>query len=287
MPVESSLWFEEKYELDKGRTMKIRIKNLIEQIDSEFQKIEIYETDPFGKMLVLDGVIMCTEWDEHAYHEMLAHVPMFTHPAPEKVLVIGGGDGGTLREVLKHSEVRQADICEIDGDVIRMCRKHLPSLSCSFDDPRVRVYMEDGAKFVERSRGEYDIILVDSADPVGFCKVLFSEDFYRALSNALEDDGIAVTQSESYFYHLDLIETLTGYAKKYFRHPGYYNTTIPTYPSGIIGFTFCSKKHHPLNAPAEQRIRKIESQLKYYNPGIHSGAFRLPSFVQKRIKVEV
>ncbi len=285
MPVESSFWFEDILELNNGRTIKIKIDDLIETYDSEFQKIQIYKTKPFGKMLVLDGVIMCTEWDEHSYHEMIAHVPMFVHPNPENVLVIGGGDGGSLREVLRHPEVKRADLCEIDRDVIRLCQKHLPTLSCSFDDNQVSVYHEDGAKFLKERKNCYDIIIVDSADPIGFCKVLFSEDFYVLIRDALKEDGIAITQSESFYYHLDLIETLTGYAKKNFKEPAYYYTTVPTYPSGLIGFTFCSKKYHPLDDLNEKRISSIQTSLKYYNPGIHRGAFQLPGFVRDRIRL--
>ncbi len=285
MSVESSLWFEEAFEVDEGRTTKIKIEDLIEAYDSDFQRIEIYKTKPFGKMLVIDGVIMCTEWDEHAYHEMICHVPMFVHPGPRDVLVIGGGDGGTLREVLKHPEVRKADICEIDKHVIRLCQKHLPVLSCSFDDNRTTIYNEDGAKFIKERKGHYDIVIVDSADPIGVCKTLFTEEFYVALRDVLNDDGIVVTQSESFYYHLDLIETLTGYAKKYFDKPAYYFTVVPSYPSGIIGFTFCSKRYHPLDDFDEERIAAFQSSLKYYNAGIHRGAFQLPRFVRDRINL--
>ncbi|MCU0820893.1 MAG: polyamine aminopropyltransferase [Spirochaetes bacterium] len=285
MPVQSSLWFDEILELESGRAMKVQIENLIETFDSEYQRIEIYKTKPFGKMLVLDGVIMCTDFDEHAYHEMIVHVPMCVHPNPESVLVIGGGDGGTLRELLRHKSVKRADICEIDKDVIRLCKKHFPALACSYDDPRVTVYAEDGAKFVKDRKNTYDVICVDSSDPIGFCKVLFSEEFYVSLWDSLKESGIAVTQSESYYYHLDLIQTITGYAKKYFKQPAYYFTVIPTYPSGIIGFTFCSKKYHHINDYDEKRAAAVQPSLKYYNPGIHRAAFQLPTFVRDAIKL--
>ncbi|HNR89596.1 MAG TPA: polyamine aminopropyltransferase [Spirochaetota bacterium] len=285
MSVTSELWFEEKLELDSGRTLKIRINRLIEQFESPYQRIEVYETVPFGRMLVLDGVIMCTEWDEHAYHEMITHVPLFTHAKPERVLVIGGGDGGTIREVLRHPSVAQADLCEIDGDVVRLSRTHLPSMACALDDPRVTIYHEDGAKFIAERPNHYDIIIVDSSDPIGPAEVLFSEEFYVAMRGSLREDGIAVTQSESFYYHASIVKRLTGFAKKHYAVAGYYNTIVPTYPSGIIGFTMCSKKYHPLRDFNEARVTPMQGSLRYYNPGIHRGAFDLPSFIKNEINL--
>lgn len=286
MSIESQLWFEEILEIANGRTFKIKINDLVERFDSRFQRIEIYDTKPFGRMLVLDGVIMCTEWDEHSYHEMIAHVPMFTHPKPENVLVIGGGDGGTIREVLRHPEAKRVDICEIDGDVVRLCKKHLPTMSASFDDPRVTLYTEDGAKFMKDRPGTYDIILVDSSDPIGPAAVLFSEEFYVGMKNALKDDGLIATQCESFFYHGDIIERITGYAKKHFAVPGYYYTVVPTYPSGIIGYCFASKKYHPIKDYRAERALAMQGQLKYYTPDLHRAAFALPGFIRDRIKLQ-
>lgn len=284
MPVESQSWFEEILEIANGRTFKIKINKIIDTFDSEFQRIEIYETKSFGRMLVIDGVVMCTEWDEYAYHEMIAHVPMCVHPNPESVLVIGGGDGGTMREVLKHPSVKRVDICEIDREVINFAIKYLPTMSCSFSDPRVTVYNEDGAKFVREHKNTYDIILVDSSDPIGPAVVLFTEEFYADMRGALKDDGIAATQAESFFYHADIIEKLVGFAKKLYAHAGYYYTMVPTYPSGVIGFTFCSKKYHPLNDFNEARVKALGSQLNYYNADAHRGAFFLPTFIKKRLE---
>ncbi len=286
MPELSNLWFEENFEFELGRTIKIKIEKMIEQFDSPFQRIEVYQTRPFGRMLVLDGVIMCTEWDEHAYHEMLTHVPMFTHPGPEKVLVVGGGDGGTIREVLKHPTVKEAFLCEIDEHVIRLSQKHLPALASSLDDPRVKIVYEDGAKFVKGHKNYFDIILIDSSDPIGPATVLFSEEFYSSMRDSLREGGIAATQSESFFYHGDIVQKLTGYAKKLFPIPGYYFTVVPTYPSGIIGFTFCSKKYHPLKDVDEKRIAALQPMLQYYNYAIHRGAFALPSFIASRIDIQ-
>jgi spermidine synthase len=284
MPFESSVWIEELYEMENGRTMKLKVTDKLATYDSKFQRIEIYDTKAFGRMLVLDGVFMTTEVDEMGYHEMLVHVPMCVHPNPKRVLVIGGGDGGTLREVLKHKEVEKADICEIDGDVIRLCREYMPALSCSFDDPRVTVYTEDGAKFIAERKKAYDIILVDSSDPIGPAAVLFSEEFYKNLSECLDDDGIASTQSESMFYHPNVIITLAQYNKKFFKVPSYYFTMVPTYPSGMIGFSFCSKKYHPIKDLKEEKAKALTKQLRYYNPDIHRGAFALPQFIRTKLE---
>ncbi|MFW5770232.1 MAG: polyamine aminopropyltransferase [Spirochaetota bacterium] len=283
MAIESNLWFEEILEMQAGRTMKIKIEDLIEAYDSKFQRIEVYKTRPFGKMLVLDGVIMLTEWDECGYHEMLAHVPMSTHPCPENICIIGGGDGGTMKEVLKHSTVKTVDICEIDGDVIRLSQKHFPELASSFDDSRVTVHTADGAKFVAENKNAFDIILVDSSDPIGPAEVLFSEQFYMDMKESLREDGIAVTQSESFFYHESIVAKLTGYAKKHYAAPSYYYTMVPTYPSGMIGFTFCSKKYDGLKDMDDTRTASMRDTLNYYNPHIHRGAFALPEFVRRRV----
>ncbi len=282
--MESQIWFDEALELEAGRTLKIKINRLLEQYDSAFQRIEIYETKPFGRMLVLDGVIMCTEWDEHAYHEMITHVPLCVHPNPENVLVIGGGDGGTIREVLKHPEVKRVDLCEIDGDVVRLCIKHLPTMACSFNDKRVTVYNEDGAEFVKDRKDVYDIIIVDSSDPIGPAEVLFSEGFYLAMKGSLREKGIATTQSESFYYHGDIVERLAGFAKKHYAMSGYYFTVVPTYPSGIIGFTFCSKGPHPLDDLNVKKAERLQKDCTYYNTGIHRASFALPNFIKNRVK---
>lgn len=271
----SKKWFEESLEVQAGRVVKIQYMDHLESIRSKFQKIDVYDTVPFGKMLVHDDVIMLTETDEAHYHEMIVHVAMTVHPHPHRVLVIGGGDGGTLREVLKHEEVETAHLCEIDGDVIEICKKHFPDLSCSFDDPRSRVFLDDGAQFVKQRKNEYDIIIVDSSDPIGPAEVLFQEPFYRSMFDALTADGIVVTQSESFLYHREVIEELATFNKKIFPHYSYYYTMVPTYPSGVIGFSFCSKKYHPIMDFKPERAAAITG-LEYYNDEIHKASFVLP-----------
>lgn len=270
-------WFEEQLELNNGRIVKIEYTSLVESHQSLFQKIDIYDTVAYGKMLVHDNVIMLTEFDEAHYHEMITHVALNTHANPERIAIIGGGDGGTLREVLKHPTVKLAHLCEIDGAVITLCKKHFPALANSFADPRVEVFEEDGAVFVQKQQNFYDVIIVDSSDPIGPAEVLFQEQFYRHMFQALRADGIVITQSESFLFHEKVIRDIVHFNKKIFPIYRYYYTLVPTYPSGVIGFSFCSKHYDPLLDFKVERAQSIPD-LKYYNEAIHQAAFVLPRF---------
>ena len=282
-----SNWFAEQLEIKDGRMIKIQYKELLDSVQSQFQKIDVYDTVSFGKMLVHDDVIMVTEFDEAHYHEMIVHVALNVHANPRQVLVIGGGDGGTLREVLKHKQVQTAHLCEIDGQVIEICKKHFPNLSFSFDDPRVEVFLEDGSEFVKKRENFYDVIIVDSSDPIGPAEVLFQEQFFKNISNALNHDGIVITQSESFLYHRNIIKNIVASNKKIFPLYFYYYTMVPTYPSGVIGFSFCSKKYHPIEDIHPERADALTG-LKYYNKEIHKAAFVLPQgfaeFLEKNIE---
>jgi len=273
------IWIEEKLEIKNGRALKVRITKSLEKIKSEFQEIEVVESQSFGKILLIDEVIMLTEADEFCYHEMIAHVPLCVHPKAKKVLVIGGGDGGTVREILKHDSVNEVDVCEIDEKVIEISKRHFPYLANSFDDSKVKIYCEDGNKFIKSHKDEYDIIIVDSSDPIGPAEVLFRREFYEAIFQALKDDGIIVAQAESFFYHQKIIKSLFSFIRDIYPISEYYYTLVPTYPSGIIGFTFCSKKYHPINDFNEIEALKLNN-LKYYDRGIHKAAFNLPTFAQ-------
>ncbi len=270
-------WFIEELEMDLGRSIQIKYKTILESVKSEFQQIDVYDTLPFGKMLVHDEVIMLTEFDEAHYHEMIAHVAMNSHPNPENVLVIGGGDGGTLREALKHPEVKAGHLCEIDDKVVEVCKRHFPNISGSFDDPRTECFFEDGAEFIKKRKNFYHIILVDSSDPIGPAEVLFKEEFYKNMKEALTDDGIIVTQSESFMYHRAVIKNIAEFSKKLFPIYRYYYTMVPTYPSGLIGFSYCSKKYDPIKDFREEKLEQLKN-LKYYSKEIHHSAFKLPAF---------
>ncbi len=276
------LWFEEKLEPPTGSTFRVLVNKTIERFRSEYQEIAVLETEKLGRMLILDGVIMLSEFDEFAYHEMIVHVPMLTHPDPRKILVIGGGDGGSIREIVKHKSVEEVHLCEIDRDVVEVSKRHLPALSSGFYDPRVKIFYEDGAQFVKGKKGEYDIIIVDSTDPVGAAVVLFEEPFYRDMYDALKTDGIVVSQCESIYYHQTLIKRMFEFISNIFHITGYYYSLVPTYPSGTIGFAFCSKKYHPLKDLDETRLAEL-GKLKYYTPQIHKASFCLPAFIKEML----
>jgi len=274
------LWFQDSIEFGHGCSLHIRIKNVLYHARSDFQEIVIFETEKLGRMLVIDGITMLTEYDEHAYHEMIVHVPLLLHPKPSRVLVIGGGDGGTVREVVKHAEVESVHVCEIDRQVVESCRRYLPSLASSFDDPRVEVFYEDGARFVKEHPDSYDIIIVDSTDPLGPGQILFQRPFYEDMKQCLRGQGIAVTQCESIYLHEDVIRGVHSFAKELFPKTGYYYTLVPTYPSGTIGFYFCSLGRDPLEDIDEERALRLPG-LKYYTPQVHRSAFTLPLFAAR------
>ncbi|PIN99145.1 MAG: hypothetical protein COT90_00905 [Candidatus Diapherotrites archaeon CG10_big_fil_rev_8_21_14_0_10_31_34] len=271
-------WFFETLEFDRGVSLSVKGKQIYSK-KSPFQNIEVYKTKAFGKMLVLDGAIQLTEKDEFAYQEMLAHPALFTHPKPERVLVIGGGDGGILREIAKHSDVKEIDLCEIDEGVVLASKKFLPFTAIGFKDKRVNVFYEDGFKFLKGRKNHYDVIIVDSTDPVGPGKTLFSSNFFNLIFDSLKESGIMVNQSEGIFFRMKFIAETAKKMKKIFPHYWYYYTMVPTYPSGTIGFGFASKKYSPFKV----KNKKINGKLKYYNKKIHNAAFVLPEFAEKML----
>jgi spermidine synthase len=273
------MWIQDAWDKRKGRTISIKALKKIESYRSKLQTISVYDSVCFGRVLVIDNTIMLTEFDEFAYHEMIAHVALHVHPDPGKVLVIGGGDGGTIREILKH-DVKSVVLCEIDEHVIRMSKKHFPKIAAGYADPRVEVVCEDGAEYVRKRPDTFDIIIVDSTDPVGPGEVLFKEPFYRSMFESLTKEGIAVTQSESMFYESGIIKSLFQFNRKIFPIARYYYTLVPTYPSGTIGFSLCSKKYDPVK---DIRDNKIPG-LRYYNSEVHKAAFVLPQFVADAIR---
>ncbi|MCA9424512.1 MAG: polyamine aminopropyltransferase, partial [Candidatus Omnitrophica bacterium] len=234
-------WFIEKTPMNAGFALGAKIKEKLFETQSDFQKIEVYDTEQFGRMLVLDGVIQLTESDEFSYHEMFVHVPMNAHPDPKHVLVVGGGDGGMVRELVKYPQLETIEMCEIDEQVVRISEKLLPFTSSGLTDSRVTLYFEDAAEFLKRKAGAYDLILVDSSDPVGPAEVLFREPFFESIHGALKPGGAALTQCETIFLFLDIIEKMVQIGKELFPTVEYMNTLVPTYPSGMIGQLVCSK----------------------------------------------
>ncbi len=277
------LWYTEKHSDNVGITMKTA-KTLFSG-KSEFQQLDIVETLEFGKMMLLDGLVMVTERDEFIYHDMITHPALFTHPAPRKVLVIGGGDGGSIREIMKHSEVELAILCEIDGLVIDKSIELLPSMACEIDgsNPRVKLHVNDGLAYIRDHQNEFDVILVDSTDPIGPAVGLFEEDFYRLVFSALKDDGIMIAQSESPFYHAEIQKKMYQNLRAVFPIVEMYQAFIPTYPSGFWSFAFASKRYHPLNDFDHDRAAKRDFHTRYYNEDLHRGAFMLPTFARENI----
>ncbi|MBI2958182.1 MAG: polyamine aminopropyltransferase [Chloroflexi bacterium] len=254
------------------------LKEMLYSHKGPFGEIAIADHEYFGRMLILDGVVQLTERDEHYYHEMLAHVPLFTHPKPEDILIIGGGDGGTLREVLKHDTVRLATLAEIDGGVIEVAQRFLPTLASGFSDPRAHVEITDGAKHVATMRDAYDIILVDCTDPVGPALSLFSEKFFADACAALRAGGIFVAQTESLHFHLDFVRDVQSKLGRHFAFADVYTVPIATYAGNWWTFSIGSKSTNPRKA-GFRRSRSMPA--KYYAPDVHKGAFLPPSLCRR------
>ena len=255
---------------------------------SEFQRVEVVQTDAFGPLMLLDGLVMLTERDEFVYHEMITHPALCLHPNPKRVLVVGGGDGGTVREAVKHASVEHVDLVEIDGMVVEASKRHFPTVACAFDDPKLSLRIEDGLAFVQNAApGSYDVILVDSTDPVGFAEGLFGRAFYEDCVRALGADGILVSQTESPFdtrfqHQIQAAHRTLG---ELFGHVGVYLASIPTYPMGTWSFVMASKTQRPVDdfdeAEAARRLAPFEGSLRYFHPALHRAAFTLPAFVRR------
>jgi len=273
------LWYTEFQTSGVGITCKTTKTYHSEK--TEYQEMALIETEQFGKMLVLDGTVQTTIEDEFIYHEMITHVPLFTHKNPKTALVIGGGDGGAIREIIKHPSIEKAVLVEIDGRVVEISKKYLPEISCALGDIRVEVCITDGIKYVKEHKNQFDIIMVDSTDPVGPAVGLFAKDFYKAVYEALTQDGVFVAQTESPFFHKDLIKGVYGDVKSIFPIVRLYTCSIPTYPSGYWSFTMGSKKYEPLEADSDLMD---EIETRYYCKDIHKAAFALPKFVSDIIK---
>ena len=275
-------WFFEVNELWPGMKLALEIEKVLYSGRSKFQQIDVYQTRDHGRMLTLDGIIQVTEFDEFVYQEMLSHIPLFAHPNPEQILVIGGGDGGILREISRHDCVKNIDICEIDKEVVRVSREFLPELGCGFDDKRVNLHIRDGNAFVHKQKNKYDVIIVDSSDFTGPGEVLFQKPFYQGLKAALKPNGIIATQGESIFLHKDVVASLAHITKELFVKQAYSSIMVPTYPGGSIGI--CLGSLGPdLKRPAREIPDKIQKQLRYYSAEIHEASLVLPYFAKKMI----
>ncbi len=278
------LWFTENH--TKNVQLSIKVDKQLYSGHSEFQRIDIFESKEFGRFLTLDGYMMLTEKDEFIYHEMIVHVPMAVHPDVKKVLVIGAGDGGVIRELTRYPSVEQIDLVEIDEEVVSVCKEYLPQTACKLEDPRVHITYQDGLKYVRRKQGEYDLIIVDSTDPFGPGEGLFTKEFYGNCYKALKDDGIMVNQHESPFYDEDAVAMQRAHKRiiESFPISKVYQAHIPTYPSGHWLFGFASKKYHPILDLQADKWTALSLPTKYYNLNLHRGAFALPNYVEELLK---
>jgi len=283
-----NIWFTER-----GENIALSLRHKGDPLfrkQSAFQKVEVYDTFAYGKMLTCDGMIMCAEKDEHGYHEMIVHVPMHVHPRAQNVLVIGGGDGGTVREILKHDSVERVVMVEIDQVVVDASRTHLPTLANAFDNPKLELIIDDGIKYVQNSRDNtFDLILIDSTDPVGPAEGLFTPEFYTHIRRILTPEGLMVAQSESPRFKEEDFRKIYHKLYKIFgsQKTHCYLAFIPTYPSGMWSFALASKGSlHPVKDFPEERAKKFVArhELNYYSEAIHRAAFVLPPFVHKLVE---
>ncbi|GAU23958.1 hypothetical protein TSUD_183580 [Trifolium subterraneum] len=262
-------WFSEISPMWPGEAHSLKIEKILFQGTSDYQKVMVFQSSTYGKVLVLDGVIQLTERDECAYQEMITHLPLCSIPNPKKVLVIGGGDGGVLREVARHSSIEKIDICEIDNMVVEVSKQFFPEVAVGFNDPRVTLRIGDGVAFLKAApEGTYDAVIVDSSDPIGPAQELFEKPFFQSVARALRPGGVMCTQAESIWLHMDIIEDIVSNCRQIFKGSvNYAWTTVPTYPSGMIGFMLCSTEgplvdfKHPVNPIDEKESQKFIQQL--------------------------
>lgn len=278
------LTYDEYYNERTGLT--VGINKLLFSEKTPYQTVEVFETDTWGNLMTIDGMVMLSENDEFVYHEMLSHVPVFAHPKPERVLIIGGGDGGTAREVMRHDAVKKVDMVEIDEVVVRASKEYLPGVG-NWNNPKLNVLFEDGIKYVHKIEEPYDVIIVDGSDPVGPAAGLFEKEFMRGCYDGLSGNGILAAQTESPWvedYHQSMNMVFTALEAIY-EVSRMYLAYIPLYPAGMWSFSFASKGAEPLNEGTMKRIEsglgEFGDKLKYYNRDIHRGCFGLPNFVKE------
>lgn len=277
------LWFTEEH--SKYSRFSIKVDKQLVSLKSDYQRIDIFESKEFGKVLTLDGFLMLTEKDEFIYHDMLTHLPLAVNNDIKRVLVIGGGDGGVVRELLKYDSIESIDLVEIDKKVVDVCKEYIPSVSCGLKNEKVNLYFEDGLRFIRNKENEYDLIVVDSTDPFGPGEGLFTKQFYGNCYKALTENGILVNQLESVFYSSYEISMQKAYERvsSVFDISYLYMANIPTYPSGSWLFGFSSKKLHPIKDLNEEGWKAKNIKTKYYNLALHKGAFAIPNYIKEKL----
>lgn len=282
----AEMWFSD-YQTESV-CLDIRIEKELYSGQSEYQRIEILQSESFGRILVLDGSIVFSEADEFIYNEMVTHVPMSVHPDVKKVLIIGGGDGGVCTEFTAYPEIEEIDVVEPDEELVEVCMKYFPDTARGLNDERVHIYHQDGLRFLRGRKGEYDIIINDSTDPFGHTEGLFTKEFYGICYQALKEDGIMVYQHGSPFFDEDESAFRSMHRKVYRSFPisRVYQAHVPTCASGYWMFGFASKKYHPLNDFDSKRWEERHLKTWYYTTNLHLGAFMLPKYVEDLLEQE-
>ena len=282
----AEVWFSD-FQTDNVK-LSIRLDRQLFSADSEFQRIDVFQSPAFGRFVALDGDVIFSEADEFIYNEMVTHVPMAVHPHVKKVLIIGGGDGGVAREFTAYPEIEEIDVVEPDEQFVEVCREYFPEAAKGFEDSRVQVFYQDGLRFLRGRSDEYDIIINDATDPFGHTEGLFTKEFYGSCFKALRADGIMVYQHGSPFFDEDESAFRSMHSKVYRSFPisRVYQAHIPTCPSGYWMFGFASKKYHPIDDfdPARWNARGLKTE--YYTTNLHLGAFMLPKYVEDILEQE-
>ena len=278
-------WFLEREVMWPGQVFGLQVAEVLHREQSEHQEILVFQSTSYGRVLALDGVIQLTERDEFAYQEMMVHVPLLSHPDPKHVLIVGGGDGGVLREVARHAGVESITMCEIDRRVVEVARKFFAeSTATAFDDARLDLQFLDAAEYIAALPGHFDVVIVDSSDPVGPAESLYTRRFYLSLRAALRQGGLVCTQGECAWLHLHLIGEVMGHCGQLFPTVDYAYTCVPSYPAGQIGLLLCSLDGgEEALAPRRSLEEEVQEELRYYSPAIHRAAFVLPNFAEKVI----
>jgi spermidine synthase len=279
-------WFREMH--TDNVALSVRVKKQLFSGVSEFQQIDVFDSEEFGRFLTSNGSVIFSEKDEFVYDEMIVHVPMAVHPCVKKVLVIGGGDGGVARELSYYDEIEEIDVVEPDEMFVEVSKKYFPDNACGLEDERVKIYHQDGLRFLRSKYNEYDLIINDSTDPLGHTAGLFTKEFYGSCYKALKDDGIMVYQHGSPFYDEDEDPCRAMHRKVYhsFSISRVYQAHIPTCPAGYWLFGFASKKYHPLMDLDSKRWNDRHLKTWYYTTNLHTGAFMLPRYVEELLEEE-
>ncbi|XP_013187111.1 spermidine synthase [Amyelois transitella] len=276
-------WFSESCEMWPGATFSFEVKKVLHEEKSQFQQIHVFDTTSLGRVLVLDGIIQCTQKDEFSYQEMISFLPLCAHKNPEKVLIVGGGDGGVAREVAKHPKVKEIVQVEIDAKVIEVSKKYLPFMAVGFDSEKLTLHVGDGFEFLKSHKEEFDVIITDSSDPIGPAVQLFEENYFSLMKKALRPGGIVCSQAGTIWNDIDIVTSTLRYCKNQFAVAAYAYASVPTYPSGQIGFVIGSLDGTTkLDTPNLVFSREEEKamNLRYYNSDIHKAAFVLPTHVK-------